>query len=328
MKTRSLPAFRSRRFLPVSPRTTVAKPARAKVRPRAGRPVVAVGVDFSAGSKVALDRAAALSRATGSRLVAVHVVSGHTDLPALHVPGPWKTTLGPDVPRDGEAALAAAMWVAESRLREEIGKLEAQPMVSTGKPDLVLAAVAAARRAILLVIGVHSKKHRVRSLFLGTTAERVLRRGAAPVLLARAKVVAPYERILIPVDVDALAPRVLELVARLFPRAQYQVVNFLPKGREGDGTVAQRRAEATQALETLCTEAGLEPSRLQVDVSPWDPQRGILQKARAWHCDLIAMGTHARRGARRMLHHSIAEHVSRAAEVDVLAVPPVRAPSA
>jgi len=61
--------------------------------------------------------------------------------------------------------------------------------------------------AELIVIGRHGRRP-VRDMFIGTTAERVIRKGDVPVLVVNRKPRSPYRRPLIATDLeDALALR-------------------------------------------------------------------------------------------------------------------------
>ncbi|WP_028225468.1 universal stress protein [Paraburkholderia ferrariae] len=63
------------------------------------------------------------------------------------------------------------------------------------------------------------------------------------------------------------------------------------------------------------------PRSVEVELGTNDVAQCIEQAAAAWHADLIVMGTHGRRGVRRMVLGSVAEHVLRSACRPVLLVP-------
>jgi nucleotide-binding universal stress UspA family protein len=87
---------------------------------------------------------------------------------------------------------------------------------------------------------------------------------------------------------------------------------------------AEVEAQARKQLDALCAEAGLDEAG-EVDVVTavkrgLAPGPVIVDYARHHDIDLIAMGTHGRRGVRRFVLGSVAEEVTRHAEADVLTV--------
>jgi nucleotide-binding universal stress UspA family protein len=67
-------------------------------------------------------------------------------------------------------------------------------------------------------------------------------------------------------------------------------------------------------------EAGIEPQCTFIETIGRRPADFIIEAARDWPADLIVMGTHGRRGLRRLVLGSDAEWVLRSATVPVLLV--------
>jgi len=67
-------------------------------------------------------------------------------------------------------------------------------------------------------------------------------------------------------------------------------------------------------------ESGLEPETVLVEAIGGPSSRLIVAQAKEWPADLIVMGTHGRRGVRRLALGSDAEHVIRSSSVPVLMV--------
>lgn len=306
-------------------RSAAVEPARRGAARKAQAAVV-VGIDFHPGSQLALARAEALARESDARLFAVHVVTGKVVLPGMPLPVGWKTTAQGDL-EFSDRALPSAVRLARSHLGEWTQGLDAERLVRTGRPHDVLSSIARARKAWLAVVGVHEARRPVESFLLGSTAERLLRKATTPVLLARTKGVKPYRRLLVAVDLTDMALDVLELVARRFPAAELHVLHFLPIWDRTREFLEWWEQVPLATLRELCAKAGLEGDRLRIDVMPGRPRQGILSQARARKADLIVLGTHARRAASRALLGSVAEHVTRAAPIDVLAIPPQRRPA-
>jgi nucleotide-binding universal stress UspA family protein len=87
---------------------------------------------------------------------------------------------------------------ARRRLEEQAHRVETETKVSPdihvaeGKPFAEIAARCAAAGADLLVVGTHGENFLL-DPFLGTTAHRVLRFAAVPILLAKKASASPYE---------------------------------------------------------------------------------------------------------------------------------------
>lgn len=92
--------------------------------------------------------------------------------------------------------------------------------------------------------------------------------------------------------------------------------------RAMEEAAAEVRAGAAKALEELraarLAELDVETHELSHD----DPGEAIAEHAQASKADLIVVGSHGRRGLRRMLLGSVAERVSRLARCPVLVVRP------
>jgi nucleotide-binding universal stress UspA family protein len=137
-----------------------------------------------------------------------------------------------------------------------------------------------------------------------------------------------YSRILVPVDGDAASDAALA-EALQFAREQGARVRFvhvceplpyiLAEGpvdltaeirRQGDFIIAAAVAKAGTAA--VAAEAAL------VETADRRVAEAITAEARGWGADLIAMGTHGRRGFEHLVLGSVAEGVVRRATVPVL----------
>jgi nucleotide-binding universal stress UspA family protein len=285
--------------------------------------VVAVGVDFTPASSAALDRAKQLAKATRSPLLLIHIVSEHSVVQVVR-PGEWtSSSVIPAATPEGKAALKAAAVLAEQRLESGMDGIDSQAVVRAGEVYAALAETAETRGARLLVLGVRAPLAPAETFFLGTTAERALRHGATPVLLARRKSATPYRRVLLPLEPGDLSLRVLRVVAGLLPDAVYDVVHFLSPRGPHEARSATHRDAVVAALTGLCAGAGLDPERTHVRAFVAEPRAGILGEVKSRNPDLVAMGTHARSGLARVVIGSVADYAIHAATgVDVLVVPP------
>jgi nucleotide-binding universal stress UspA family protein len=105
------------------------------------------------------------------------------------------------------------------------------------------------------------------------------------------------------------------------PVLAYDVPGFDPSIVR-DAYVEESRIVCTDAQARM-TRAGVKgtPRSIEVELGTEDVAQCIERAAADWHADLIVMGTHGRRGVRRLMLGSVAEHVLRCARRPVLLVP-------
>lgn len=139
-----------------------------------------------------------------------------------------------------------------------------------------------------------------------------------------------YAKILVPLDRSAGAEAALAVAADL-ARGNGAVIRLLHVAPSPVAIVAEGRvvAYADQESERLRHDAevylrgaaaGLGHLPVEHAVRFGEPVEEILQEAREWGADLIAMATHGRSGVTRLVVGSVAETVLRRSEVPVLLV--------
>ncbi len=137
-----------------------------------------------------------------------------------------------------------------------------------------------------------------------------------------------WSRILCAVDVHDDARPVVDAAASLARKlgAQLTLLYVVPTGEPTTLLAFPERVEAmmteaTFPLRQLAARAG-ETAGAPVEprVHHGNPESVIVNKARETGCDMLVLGTHARRGLDRALFGSIAEKVLRSAPCPVLIV--------
>lgn len=146
-----------------------------------------------------------------------------------------------------------------------------------------------------------------------------------------------YQKILVAVDGSAASRQALQEAARMAPPgATLRVVSVLENPlwsvpiEQGvvfdvelmhQSLVAAGKDILNQAGELLAAH-GLEASTCLLDLFERDNSipGAILEEADAWQAEVIVLGTHGRRGFRRLLMGSVAEALLRAAKRPVLLV--------
>lgn len=292
-----------------------------------------VATDLSAHADLALARAAALADQHQASLVVLHVVD--------HV-------LGADRPPDNILRLmfgTAGQVEQEVKLRASqalAAKLEALDLPPSSKPRrealvgtpfLEIIRQARTQHADLVVLGAHGHRYLKRWL-LGTTAERVVRKGDRPVLVVKRAARARYRHVLVPTDFSVHAREALAAARRLAPEARFTLLNvydftYDPALNTGEPDSAQLlrlqqeyEQEARAKLANLIAEAGLDAESTSIQVRYGYPGKVIAATASRLRADLVAIGTRGRSGLDYVLLGSVAEHVLREVGCDVLAVPP------
>ena len=142
-----------------------------------------------------------------------------------------------------------------------------------------------------------------------------------------------YRKILVPLDGSETAERGLQEAIDL---AQGETTRLLllnvvedfpiadtPPAAEFNAWRASLRSKGEALLgraKRLATEAGAQTDTIVVDAVGDRAAHVIVDTARKHGCDLIAIGTHGRRGFQRMMMGSDAEQVVRLSDVPVLLV--------
>jgi len=279
---------------------------------------VLVGIDLTERSRNAFSRAVELARSRGAALTILHVTSDA--LPAQVATA--HDTFATDVLRDLVSKAQAG------------GVANATQVLVRGRDYETIIEQAHKDNSSLIVIGTHRPSSIIQDM-LGTTADRVLRYGAFPLLLVRAKAERAYKTILVAVDFSPASRKALELVIRLFPQARIAVLTAYGSPRRsmlGDDREAREAAAETRRLALkgfLAEVAQSLGSAYDPNVTEIVPvaERGwaedvILKYAEEHKPDLIVVGTHARGGLQHAVLGSVAEWVLTEAPSDVLAVPP------
>jgi nucleotide-binding universal stress UspA family protein len=275
---------------------------------------ILVATDLTERSELAIQRAVQLQRQTGAALTLLHVIE-----PGLMSDLAFRRR------RDAEAFLGERV----ERLPQEVQR-RCSRKVAVGDAFSTIDSEAQAQRVDLIVLG-EPGKYRFADLFIGTTAERVVRTSPIPVLMAKGTTHGPYQRVLVPLDLSEGAMRALAVSLTIAPSAEIRIVHAW---RPPLSALAQRHAvpdairkenEQIKALiERVAKEAAAATARrgqaLSVDMVEENPYV-VLRNERSWP-DLVAMGTHARARLATDMIGSLARHMLAEAPSDVLVAQP------
>lgn len=276
---------------------------------------ILMATDLSARSDRALARALNLTRDRGGALTVVHVVD--EDLPALLA--------------DAQASAArAAIRTHIDSLAGDNGADVAIKVVF-GRPYVSILEISEDSDADLIVLGQH-REDAFKDMFRGTTVERVIRAGNAPVLLVRDRVDDPYRRIMVGVDFSVYSRRAVEFAITFAPDGEFHLVHaydvpfkgFLYGHDTRREVGKQHQAQFEQMIETEMASflGGLEGPLPKLErISQEGVVRDVIhQQLDRLKPDLLVIGTHGRTGVAHAFLGSVAEDLLRQPPCDVLAV--------
>jgi universal stress protein E len=305
-------------------------------RRRPGGPErIVVAVDFTEPSLAA---AAWIAQhyARGAELVLVHV---------LHVPPAPRFLEGRYASRD--RLVESARAGAETRLRELSASVATGlvwPEVRVGKPDEEIVRVATEYGAELVVVGRPATRSGVWAR-IGTTAQRVLRKSAVPVLLASGMPARAPSRLLVAVDDSDMTGMVLDSAARIAQRfsAEATVMHVVsvplfsggvtvggglalaedhwsrPDDEEDERAVHDAERWLAARLRDVTNGDRMTPAVVSGPVRPSD---AIVEEAERRGAELVVVGSSGAGAVPRLVFGSVAEGVLRGAPCPVLMVVP------
>lgn len=149
-----------------------------------------------------------------------------------------------------------------------------------------------------------------------------------------------YQKILVPIDGSEASLLGLNEAIRLAKNQQatvrllHVVHDFLVAGGHGAAVyTSELRKDLRERGEEILKDAvgiahwkGVEPETRMVETPGGSVGAMIVEEAENWPADLIVLGTHGRRGIRRLVMGSDAEYVVRTTPVPVLLVRESKAP--
>ncbi len=276
---------------------------------------VVVPTDFSEGAQQAVERALHLPLGPKSKVTLLHVLPDD-------IPGKLRKEAIVEAERSLEKALARVHQLA---LRKGLAPRQFVADVVEGETTAQVLKRAHTVEADVICMGRHGRRS-LANLLLGSTARKMVKLGDVPVLLVRTPPVDMYRRAVIAVDLTlgsiqqlkAARPFVedaMDLEVLHASSVPYEEFVVMPAERAEDFRAAAIKT-AKKSLTTLLTRSGLV--RAEARVLGGDARLLIIEEAKARQAELIVVGTHGVKGAKRILLGSVAEWVLGNAPCDVL----------
>ena len=286
---------------------------------------ILVATDFSATAGRAEERAALLAAQHEARLTLLYCLSG-VGLERLRdrlLHGSART----------EAQLLAYYESVLRRQAEVLAgrwRIEVTPLLTVGQPHREITRAATDRGADLIVLGAMGE-HPAREFFLGSTADRVIREAAVPVLVVRNEANEMYRRVLAPLDLSARSAAVAETARRIAPAAHLTLAHAFEVPFEGklhfagvseEDIQRYRQEERQSAFAALYALAEGLQAPPDVRVEHGMPEAVIPDLLRDTAADLVVAGKHGSSEIVDLFLGSMTKHLLREAGCDVLVVPP------
>lgn len=267
---------------------------------------IIAATDLSALSDGVAARACLIGQALGAGVIHVHV------LPA-----------GAAAAREGDARTRMQTALAATPGAGAAPEIR----VLRGRPESVLADLAAETGAGLVVLG----PHRVRPVFdllRLTTMERIVLRAEVPVLIAVQAQPAPYRRVLASADFAPASARALAAAAEIAPAAEFHAIHALQldlREKFALGNVEHSRAMTrAEALRTaFLAMPGVPPCLHLPEIVPGGVHEVLAFRLEELQPDLLTIGTHSGRDPAALGNY--ARDLMRAPPTDILVAKPLPA---
>lgn len=282
---------------------------------------IVVGTSLDLASDRVLKAALLLKEKSGAEL---HLVHGYP-LPVVYGGGIYAIHTQIDVDEIHDRALVEAQLERIGAKKEDFANLAV--MLDNG--DHLILQIADEIDADLLVVGASETSPGLQP-FLGSTADRLLRRSTRPVLVVRGDFKLP-EHVLAPTDLSELSEKAmgrgLALLDEIGCAPELEALFVLSRiDREGSAHFKPEQVDRF-AMEELEAFLARLPERrgkpLQPMLRSGHPREEVLSYVASHDgIDLVLLGTHGRRGFERFLLGSVAAELIRQLTVSALVVPP------
>lgn len=286
---------------------------------------IVLPTDYSKGAEQALSRVLCLPLQRRAVVHIIHVMSDkHVD------------TAQRKAKAAAETAMKNVVAKVKSQVKDRNLQISIKGHVLVGRAFEEIIRHSRVLGAELIVLGRHGRRP-VRDMFIGSTAERVIKYGDLPVLVVNSSAKEHYTRPMAAVDFGETLRSTLETLLRVVEPSVTEIglVHAYHVPFEGLGSPAYvfdtetvSRKQVREHAEKIAKEAlkalpawGIQ---WQTILLYGDARNKILAEAELSRVDLIALSTHARTGLSHVLIGSVAAWIVNYAKCDVLVTRPIR----
>ena len=279
---------------------------------------IVVATDFSTRSDRAIRRGILLAKASNCEIALVHSVDD--DQPQHLI--------------DLETLEAKRLLEAQTATLRELDGIDASFRVIVGDPFASITDVADEYASDVLIVGPH-RRLILKDVFVGTTAERIIRTSRVPVIMANSVPAAPYRHILVAVDMSENSAEAVRLASQMdwgdrpalsifhaYDAPERAMLGaFAQSEPDIQRYLAEADARARAELSAFLRQLKVRPVRQIVEMIKTEPATMVRRAARDADADLIVVGRQGRSGISKLVLGSVTESVLRNSEIDVLVAP-------
>ncbi len=256
---------------------------------------ILVPTDFSEQANIALKAAAGIARKSSAEIILLHII----DLPheAMDMIQP-----GYDVPEIMFFKEHAEAKLTQTSLSEELSGLNVSQILKLGRTFDEVTEVAKANNIDLIVMGSHGASG-FKELFIGSNTEKVIRTSEIPVLAIKGdETEVSFNKVVFANDFTEETARGFQKIVD-FLKLNGSTPHFLMVNTPNNFKPTHVAEELAHAF---LKQFNLDDYEFSI-YNDLDIEKGILNFAERVDADLIAMGTHGRKGFARLLNGSISE---------------------
>ena len=280
---------------------------------------IVAAIALENGDEPVARRAIQLATEHRAKLVLVHAIE---NLPASD------PDLPPPVKEEAVAGVFTAEAIAALQDLAAGAAVETDIMVECGKADQIIDRLIRPHAADLLVIG-PGKPQNLRERVFGSTADRVVRSCACPILVVKREAAQPYRRIAAAIDFSPMSFAAAQTAARIAPLAVLELIHALEiplTFEQAMLKVGTSQAEVDQYLKAKAraVHADLRSLRSSLSVPGkvrivrGDPTTALVRLARSGRMNLLALGVQGRNAVSKLVLGSVTRRLLADSSCDVL----------
>lgn len=271
-----------------------------------------------------LVRAAVIARAHRAKLTIAHVIDDFDGF------GTASTEFDMTVIRQ-QLRIIGRENVDAAIARVELDVPDLDIRIEIGSPYARLIELTRKVNASLVVMRAHQRESIVEKI-IGSTADRVIRSAAAPVLVVKSHVTRDYKHVVIAVEIDDVSAASIPRVAELFPLARLNLLHVVWVPPQFDAAMLRAGADQTDierhrsalvrkarsAMRGFSKKLPQRPLRSTTQVVLGDPAPAVARATRSPGVDLLVLGPVSPGMVRQAIIGSVIRRVQQSVDCDVL----------
>ena len=267
---------------------------------------ILVPTDFSDSANNATRAAADIARKTNAELILLHIIE-------LPQEGTDAVQQGFEIPEIMFFKQHAEQKLTEASTAPELHGLTVYAVLKLGRTLHNVTEVAEVNDVDLIVMGSHGASG-YKEFFIGSNAEKIVRNSQTPVLVVKNDASElKYEKVIFATDFlvenEAALAKAINVLTSFEIKPHFLMVNTV------------NNFKPTHVAEEIALNFFKENNITNYDFTIYndlDIEKGIINVAENVNADLIAMGTHGRKGFSKFINGSISEDIVNHAHKSVL----------